>query len=145
MKLSEIKIDPKKFEQGDWVGEIPEMGELRLKVRGIGNSDFRRMQSKLTEAEPRKYRVAGRLPPERQDAITAQCLLHTVLIDWDGVQGEDGQPLPYSEELARDLLTKPEFKRFREAVAWAANVVAEDIQEGVDDAGKNSKTRSSGS
>lgn len=145
MKLSEIRIDPEKLEQGDWVGDIPEMGELRLKVRGIGNSDFRRMQAKLTEAEPRQYRISGRLPPERQDAITAKCLLHTVLIDWDGVLDDDDQPIPYSQEFAQDLLTKPEFRRFREAVAWAATVVAENIGETTDEVGNGSKKRSSGS
>lgn len=144
MKLSDIKIDAGKLEQGDWVSDIPDMGELRLKVRGIGNSDFRKMQARLIEAEPRQYKVSGRLPPERQDAITAQCLLHTVLIDWDGLRDEAGQPLPYTQDLARDLLTQPEYKRFRDAVTWAANVVAETVATDGEEAGKNSKRPSSG-
>lgn len=144
MKLNELKIDAEKFEQGDWVSNIPDMGNLKLKVRGIGNTDFRKMQSRLFEAEPRQYKVGGKLPPERQDIITAQCLLHTVLVDWDGLLDENNQPIPYSKDLARDLLTKPEYKRFRDAVAWAASVVAEGIEFDLDDAGNASQQPSGG-
>lgn len=144
MKLNDLKIDAIKFEQGDWVGDIPDMGALRLKVRGIGNTDYRRMQSRLFEAEPRQYKIGGKLPPERQDAITAQCLLHTVLMDWDGLRDEKDKPIPYSKDLARDLLTKPEYKRFRDAVAWAASVVAEGIEFDQDGEGNSSKTPSDG-
>lgn len=144
MKLNDLKIDAEKFEQGDWVSTIPDMGNLKLKVRGIGNTDFRKMQSRLFEAEPRQYKVGGKLPPERQDIITSQCLLHTVLVDWDGLLDENNQPIPYSKELARDLLNKPEYKRFRDAVAWAASVVAEGIEFDLDDAGNASQQPSDG-
>src|SRR5690606_9864289 len=144
MRLNDLKIDAVKFEQGDWVGDIPDMGGLRLKVRGIGNSDYRRMQSRLFEAEPRQYKVGGKLPPERQDNITAKCLLNTVLMDWEGLLDENGAPIPYSKELASDLLTKPEYKRFRDAVAWAASVVAEGIEFDQDEAGKFSEMPSDG-
>lgn len=144
MKLNELKIDAEKFEQGDWVSTIPDMGSLKLKVRGIGNTDFRKMQSRLFEAEPRQYKVGGKLPPERQDIITSQCLLHTVLVDWDGLLDENNRPIPYSKDLACDLLTKPEYKRFRDAVAWAASVVAEGIEFDLDDAGNASQQPSDG-
>ncbi len=133
-----------KFENGGWVDNIPDMGELRLKVRGINNTDFRKMAAKLHEAEPRQFKVGGKMDPGRQDAITAKCLLHTVLLDWDGVLDDKGAPVPYSIDMARDLLTKPEFRRFREAVAWAANVVADDIAADTEEAGKNSPPPSSG-
>ncbi len=145
MRLNDIAIDPVKFEQGAWVENIPEMGGLRLKVRGIGNADFRRLSAKLYEAEPRQYKVGGKLDPERQDAITATCLVNTVLIDWDGLRDQNDQPIPYSKDFARELLTKPEFRRFREAVTWAASVVADDVAADTEEAGKNSPPPSSGS
>lgn len=144
MKLSDFAIDPNKLENGDWVTKIPDMGELRLKVRGIGNVDFRKMQSRLIEAEPRQYKVGGRLNPGRQDGITAQCLLHTVLLDWDGLLDENGAPVPYSLEQASELLTKPQYRHFRDAVAWAASVVADGKEADLDDDGKNSDQPSSG-
>lgn len=145
MKLSDLKIDAEKFEQGAWVDDIPEMGGLRLKVRGLGNTDFRKTQTRLTEAEPRQYKPRGRLLPERQDAITAICLLDTVLVDWDGLTDENDQPMPYSKEQAKVLLTEPAYRRFRDAVVWAASVVAEDGAETTTEAGNASKKRSAGS
>lgn len=144
MKLNDMAIDPVKFEQGDWVSDIPDMGALRLKVRGIGNSDFRKMQNRLIEAEPRQYKVGGRIAPDRQDNIQSLCLLHTVLIDWDGLRDEIEQPIPYSKDLARELLTDPRYKRFRDAVTWAASVVADDIALDGEESGKSLETPSAG-
>lgn len=145
MKLSDMKIDNDRLEQGAWVGDIPEMGDLRLKVRGMGNSDFRRMQQRLYDAEPRQFKVGGRLDPDRQDAILATCILATVLIDWDGVTDDADQPVAYSREFAKTLLTEPAYRRFREAVTWAASTVAETSDVDQADASGNSAPPSSGS
>lgn len=145
MKLSDMKIDNDRLEQGAWVGDIPEMGDLRLKVRGFGNADFRRLQQRLYDAEPRQFKIGGRLDPERQDAILSTCMLTTILIDWDGVTGDDGQPVAYSRDLAKTLLTEPEYRRFREAVSWAAGTVAETSDADQKDAEGNSVPPSSGS
>jgi hypothetical protein len=134
MKLNDAKIDAVKFEQGAWVGEkydtpIPEMGDLCLKVRGINNADWRRLQQKLYEAVPRSKRIGGRIDPDEMDRITTSCLLSACLIAWENVEGDDGQPLEYSKPAATKILNDPEMRRFREAVVWAANVVGEQSAE----------------
>ena len=144
MKLTDLEIDVDKLEQGDWVESIPDMGDLRLKVRGSGNSDYRALQQKLLRAVPRGQLRDGRVPPEVQDKITSQLLLDTVLLDWDGLAGEDEQPIPYSKELAAKLLTEPKYRRFRDAVAWAADVVAERTKEDDEAMEGNSSASSSG-
>lgn len=144
MKLNEMTIDANRVEQGAWVDDIPEMGDLRLKVRGFGNSDFRKMQGRLYDAEPRQNKVGGRLAPERQDFITARCMLHTILIDWDNVEDANGK-VPYSRELAETMLTDPKYRRFRDAVSYAATVVAETSELDQKDSSGNSETPSSGS
>jgi hypothetical protein len=145
MKLNDLAIDPEKLEKGDWVTNIPDMGELRLRVRGIGNADFRGLQAKLIDAEPRQFKIGGRLSPERQDAIQTSCLLATVLMDWDGLQDEHGNRIPYSKEMAKTLLTDPAYRRFRDGVTWAASVVAEITKVEVEEDGKNSPKPSDGS
>ncbi|KQT13994.1 hypothetical protein ASG40_19400 [Methylobacterium sp. Leaf399] len=129
MKLSSLKVDAAKIEGGAWVGNIPEMGDLRLKVCGLQNARYRRLQSKLTDAIPRAKRQGGRIDPDEMDRVTAICLRETVLMDWSGLENEDGSPLSYSKEVAGEYLTKPEFRRFREAVIYAASVVGEDDAE----------------
>lgn len=123
MKLDSVKIDPVAIEQGQWVADIPDMGDLKLKVRGVDNSDYRLLQGRLLRAVPRAQRLE--LSPEQQDEIAAKLLLETCLIDWANVTDEAGAEIPYSKELAADLLTKPEFARFRNAVAYAAATVGE--------------------
>lgn len=132
MKLSDIKRNPDAIEQGEWVGEkygtaIPDMGELCLKVRGLDNADAQRLQATLARAIPRARRFGGRIDPADSDKIMARCLLDCCLIDWDGVEDADGKPVPYSKEQAAELLLKPEWKAFREAVAWAASLVGQHV------------------
>jgi hypothetical protein len=135
MKLSEHKIDVQKQEEGGWVDNIPELDGLRLKVRGANNKDWRKLFGRLVDAVPRKRRVGGRLDPADQDRITSVCLRDTCLLDWDGIEGDDNKPIPYSKDQADKYLTNPEYSKFRDGVLWAANVVAEqevaDLEEDV--------------
>jgi hypothetical protein len=137
MKLSDAKIDPARLEEGAWVGNIPELTGLRLRVRGANNKDWRRIQSKLIEGVPRKKRVGGRMDPDEQDRITAILLRETCLLDWDGLEDDDGKPLPYSKEMAGKLLSDPQYAKFREGVMWAASIVAEQTEAEVEDDAKN--------
>ena len=132
MKLSSIEVDPDKIEQGQWIGNIPEDGDLELKVRGLQNADFRRLQGKLVEAVPRAKKVGGRLDPDEQDRVTNQCLAATVLLGWRGLEDDNG-PIPFSKEKARELLMDPRYRRFREAVIWAASVVGEEQAAALED------------
>ncbi|KQQ13281.1 hypothetical protein ASF53_13990 [Methylobacterium sp. Leaf123] len=139
MKLSSLKVDAVAIEDGEWIGNIPEMGDLEVRVRGLNNAKYRRLQTTLIDAVPRAKRQGGRLDPDEQDRITASCLNATVLLDWRGLEGEDGQPVAYSKDLATELLTKPEFRRFREAVIWAASQVGEERAAADEDDAGNSQ------
>jgi hypothetical protein len=125
MKLSDGRIDPSKLEDGSWVDNVPELLGVRFKVRGTNNKDWRKLNARLIDATPRKRRMGGRLDPDEQDRIMNELLLKTCLLDWDGIEDDDGKPLPYSLELARKLLNDPSLQKFREGVIWAATVVAE--------------------
>ncbi len=126
MKLSDLKIDSARAEQGAWVGDIPDMPGLRLRVRGFGNTDDKRVQAEAVEALPRAQRIRGRLDAAAQDAVMTRRLLDAILTGWDGLEGDDGQPLAYSRETAEQLLANPDYAPFRGAVIWAASIVAED-------------------
>ena len=127
MKLGSIKTDLAKVEHGMWIDNIPDMGDLRLKVRPIGNPDYRRLYGQLVEATPRSQKRGGQITDfaVRQD-IAARALADTVLLGWDGLEGDDGKPLPYSADKAKELLLDPQFGAFRDAVTWAATVAGEE-------------------
>jgi hypothetical protein len=145
MKLTELTVDPDRAENGAWVDDIPEMEGLRLKVRGNMNTDWRRLQAKLLDAVPRKKRLGGRIDTDEMEKIISSCLLNACLLDWEGLEDENGQPIPYSKQFAQKLLTEPEFRRFRDGVSWASQIVAEKIEGDKDDTVGNLSLLSGGS
>lgn len=136
MKLSAIKVNADAIEHGAWVKNLPEMGDLELKVRGIGNAEYRRLYASLADAAPRSDRQDGRLTPEASERIATRCLLDTVLLDWRGLE-DDAGPVAFSKETAEKLLTDPNFRLFRDAVAIAASRVAETREQAGEEAAKN--------
>jgi hypothetical protein len=143
MKLSSLKTDVARVEQGEWIGDIPEMGDLELKVRGIDNADYRALTSKLVQTIPLKRRRRG-ISSEDLEQIQNKCLLETVLLDWRGVQDDSGKDVPYSRELAETLLTSPEYRTFRDAVAYASRLVGADEDDAASELEKNSSPSSTG-
>lgn len=150
MRIGETAVDVVKMEDGAWVGEkygtpIPEMGNLCLKVRGSNNKAWRKLAGRLVDGVPRSKRVAGRIAPDEMDRISAICLRDAGLLDWEFMEGDDDKPLAYSKEQAGAFLTDPQYVKFRDAVQWACNIVAEKDQAETDDDAKNSPTPSAGS
>lgn len=141
MKLDDVKIDVVKQEEGAWVGDIPEFEGVRLKVRGINNHDYRKLERKLISTMPRSRRSSTMVDPDEQDRITNQCLFQTCLLDWDGITDTNGsgieEPVPYSKDMARKLIFEPEYRRFRDAVHYAASIVVERSEADREDITKN--------
>lgn len=128
MKLSEIKSVSQKIEQGAWVRDLPNLPGVAVKVRGYGNTDYRRVLLKLR----------GELSQEQlkddaaQDAVQVRLLHETILEDWSGI--EDAA---YSPALAQKLLSDPDLAVFRSGVEYAAGVVARDGQIALEADAKN--------
>lgn len=130
MKLSSLKIDAAKIEAGEWIEDIPGMGDLALKVRGLDNADHGNLRSRLFEAIPRSKKHNGRITdPAEADRLTARCLSEAVLLDWRGLEEEDGSPIPFSKERAFEILSNPDMRSLREAVVEAAARVGRDDAE----------------
>jgi len=136
MKLADRKIDLKKREEGAWVKDIPEFMDVELKVRGVGNKDWARMEQKLIAAVPRQRRTNG-LEPEDRLRINGILIRDTSLLDWRGIENGTGEPEPYSKEAANKYLTDPQYEAFVWACLWAANTVAEQREEEVEHDAKN--------
>lgn len=138
MKLSSLKTDSKRAEQGVWVGDIPEMGDVKLLVRGWNNLAFRAQQQKLIRALPRGLRSGMQLLPKVQDQISAKCMRDTILLDWRNIQADDGSPIHYDRELAGKLLEDPDSRAFFDAVMWASMNIADGQAEEEEGLEKNS-------
>lgn len=136
MKLSKIAVNAEAIEAGRWVSVDHILTGVRLKVRGIDNTDCRRLRNKLVAEVPRVERIKG-LDTATADAINARLVAETVLVDWGGLEDEDGSPLPFTKARALEILSDPALIVFRGAVEWAAGVVGEDEIAEAEDASKN--------
>lgn len=136
MKLNDVRVDSNRIEAGAWIDDISECPGLRLRCRGQGNKDWRKLQSKLLDSVPRKKRV-NRLDYDESERITNLLLLNTCLLEWDGLFDDDGNALPYSRDLAEKLLTDPDYRKFRDAVLTASTLVGENNEDDVKDASGN--------
>lgn len=126
MKLSEIRIDPRLL-QGAWVRDIPGMDGLALKVRPAGNVDAQRIYRGKIAAIPRVKTLRG-VDPADERAATDESILGGILLDWSGLTDDEGNAVPYSAALARELVTSPETESFRDAVLFAS-VMVKDLGE----------------
>jgi hypothetical protein len=144
MKLSTIAVDPKAVEDGDWVKNLPEMGDLELKVRGQNSSAWKARRRRLLNALPRNLRNrADGLPQAVEDRFMDTLLIEAGLLDWKNLEFDDGAK-PYSLELATKLITDPAYNLFRDAVLAATARVGAAEADADEDLAKNSVTSSSG-
>ena len=125
MKLSAVKIDSARLETGAWVGDIPEMGDLRLQVRGLSNEDAVKLRGKLVDAVPKAQKMNGRVDPDIAEDITTRVLAETVLLGWDGLTDDDDVAIPFTAAKALEILSDPDMAMFKGAVLYAAGTLAE--------------------
>lgn len=123
MKIEDIAVDTNLIEQGAWVSDIPELEGVRLKCRGSDNKDWRRMAQHLVNAVPRKKRIPL-LDPAEQDRVNAIVIRECGLLDWEGIEDNDGNPVPYSKKKAEEYLN---VKKFRDGALYACFQVSEGL------------------
>ena len=87
-------------------------------------------------AVPRQRRMNG-LEAEDRLRINGLLCLNCSLLDWRGIVDQDGNPAPYSMELAKKFLTDPQYEKLVEACLIAASVVAEQTKAEIEDDAKN--------
>jgi len=136
MKISSLKVDVKKIEDGEWVDSIPGLEGVRLKVRGSSSKAWRQMSQRLVAAIPRKKRANNVIDIDEQDRINRVVMRDVGLLDWAGIEDDDGNAIPYSKEKAGEYLNA-EYPDFRDGVLWACNQVGVANDEDAEATAKN--------
>ena len=148
MKLSSLKVNAARGEQGAWVKDLPGMGDLQLLVRGFNNSDYSRFMAKEGAAVPRDQREGNRpngaILPAALNAMVTRGMVEHILIDWKNLTDEHDKPIPFSKERALEMLLDPDFRPFRDAIAIAAAEVEDVSSDRVEAVVGNSSTASGG-
>lgn len=132
MDLSDFKTNRKLEEEGTWV----EVGNgTQLKLARLGNSAYRNHLKILMK--PYKAMIRNNtLSDEVVEELLNKAIAKSVLLDWSGLE-ENGEPVPYSEERAYQILSDPSYKDFRELVVSLASDMEVYQQEELEESAKN--------
>lgn len=144
MEISAIRRDAAAAAAGQWVNDIPGMGDLRLRVRGLSSPVVTALRDRKERKVPKNKRQRdGRLTPAASIEVISEVFHEVVLLDWDGLT-DQGKVVPYDRELAKKWLSDPDFAQFTDAVAWAAGVVDRGTQDEAEDVGNDAPNTSPG-
>lgn len=143
MDLKSLTRDRGEVNAGIWIKDIPNLDDIELKVRGLTSDEALLFKAEKERSAPRSDRLKdGNLKPEASFRIFSQMLAEVILIDWKGIE-ENGKPLKYSKEKARQIFADKNFLPFHDAVVWAAQVVDFGYDETKEELAGNSKESSS--
>ena len=126
IKLSEIKkeygIDLKLATEGKWF-PLSMISGVEIKVAKVGNPHYEKTAKRLYS--PFKERLRrNTLATDVMERITNDLIVQSLLKDWRGMPGEDGQDVPFSQEEAMVLIKDPELREIRDEILG----FAEDFQ-----------------
>lgn len=137
MKLGEFRNDLNLENDGVWISLND---AAKVKVARSGNPRHSEILRRLS-APYRRQISNNSLSNDVAFKISGEALAEAILLDWEGVEDDDGKPLPYSKSAARDLLCNRQYEaRFRNPIVAASEEVEAFRQTVIGDAEKNSQT-----
>ena len=101
MKLTSLQVDPVKAKEGVWF-EYDD--DVQFLVARMGNSQFQTFLQKH-----RKLAQVSRANSELMQEVTRKAAAHTILLDWKGIEDDEGNPLAYTPELGFEIFCKEEY------------------------------------
>lgn len=135
MDLGNLRTDEKLENEGAWVDIDP---ATQLKIASTAGKNYRKIARKKVKPFQTVIQSSGlsALPEDEQDAIAIETMVEGVLLGWrsqlpDKPEADktkwppiilmDGEPIEYSKEAARKLLT--DLPRFRTMVSELATSI----------------------
>jgi len=114
MRISAFITDQRKENEGVWV---PLGAGAQVLVARVGNEKYK--QSFLRHSKPHRTQLrTGNLEEDAAQKLLNKVMAETVLLDWKGLEDDDGNDILYSTEKAEELLA---IKDFRETIEEIAN------------------------
>jgi len=130
MKLSQIAVDVKAQEEGQWK-EHPTFDGVEVLVKSIHSEGYRKRRALLMNRLPRRQRKIG-------DAVLAQedldrDALSACIGGLRGVEDESDNPIEYSDELMRDWAKNPKYRVFFDGVRELADEIGREDEEAIEE------------
>jgi hypothetical protein len=121
MDVSYLKRDSAKLSKGEWVKDIPGMGDVEFLVRGYTSPEAMSLRASLERAVPITRRAEdGTVDPTVASEILCRVLSEVVLIDVKNLS-EGGKALKVDE--VKKMILHPDYEPLADAVFAAASLV----------------------
>lgn len=118
------------LEEGQWIGDIPDMEDVRFLVRSTNYKPFRAGGADIARRSGKKTNSG--IGIVNFGIKAGKPLADHILLGWEGIT-KNGKPLKYTKELGIYYLTLDDKfgigDKFRRAVEWAGDQVAEKLLE----------------
>lgn len=139
MKLSQLAVDTGKSEDGVWF-EYPHFEGVSFLIARMGNSSFSDYLQKH-----RKLSRTLRSDSEMMDTLTKKAVAETVLLNWRGIEDDNGEPLQYTPEIGFETFQNESMQPVYSFILQSASdMEAFQVEEEQEDTG-NSLSGSNGS
>ena len=86
---------------------------LEFKIAKSGNPVYEKEARKAYKPYAKQLRKGLDIPKSVTDEITNKLILQSLLLDWKGMPGEDGNEVPFSKEEAKFILEDEELKELK--------------------------------
>ena len=139
-KLSSLRIDSGKDVEGVWTKYA---AGIKLKIARLGNPNYRAYMRKI--GRPHKAQMRhGLMDDDLIETLSKEALAHTVLLDWDNVEDDNGAPIQYTPEKGLAVLEDPEYADLYSFVVDFANSAENYRSQAIQSAVKNSSSTCAG-
>ena len=140
MKVNQrFATDASAEEEGVWV----DIGEgAALKIARFGNKRHEQVLDRLRKPYRNILRTGGEIPKDRAETIVIEAMAEALLLDWRGLEDDDGKAIAHDKDTAVGLLT--DLKDFRNQVAAIAMEAETYRASALEAAAKNSRSGSGG-
>lgn len=112
-------VDVNAIEEGRWVPLGSEFPGVEILTKGLTSTGAKLFQAKASREAPRRERTAsGRLTEDAQERILRETVIEKCVQDWRGLSA-GGEPLAFSKETLRMIMTEPKARRIAAAIVTA--------------------------
>lgn len=135
-KLSAIKADMSKVEEGQWTTYS---AGIQLRIASTSSTAYRQARNDILKPYMRMTRQRT-IDPDRVVELLKPAAARHLLLDWRYIEDENGKAIKYSPEKALEFFNDPALKDLYDFVLEVAGESELYRQQAADDEAKNSKT-----
>lgn len=133
MKLNAVRLDAVKAVEGVWFDYI---GNIRLKIARIGNPNYRKAATELRSPDLDVLQMSD-TKSNAFDQVQRKITARSLITDWQNLEDDAGQTIPFSVEKAEEILSDPELSHIYDFVMVKSNDLEAFFRNREEQSGKN--------